>query len=190
MKTRHLLLLGLLCAGCVPSWNPFYTDKDLVFDPTLVAAWKPTEGPAESPETWAFTRASDRSYQLLHTDEEKRQATFDVRLFRLNNQRFIDLYLTRIEGDGLKVNAWAGVSLVPAHILLKVEQIEPTLKLAAMNPDWLKKHLQQRPDAIAHRVMADGSLVLAATTADLQKFILAHLADDEFFGGPMELKRR
>ena len=79
---------------------------------------------------------------------------------------------------------------MPAHLLLKAEQIEPALKLAAMNPDWMQKHLKQHPEALAHRVVSDGNIVLAASTGELQKFVLAHLEDKEFFGGAMEMKRK
>ena len=58
-----------------------------------------------------------------------------------------------------------------------------------MNPDWLKDHVKKHPNAIAHRVTADGSIILAASTVDLQKFVLAHAAGENLFGGPMELKR-
>jgi hypothetical protein len=190
MKTKILLLLSLALAGCVPSWNPFYTQKDLAFDPALVGMWRPVEAKESSKEAWGFTKAGDKLYQLAQTDEESRKAVFEARLFQLNGKRFVDLYLTKVEGDELKVNAWASISLVPAHLLLKVEQIEPALKLAAMNPDWIKTFLKQHPDAIAHRVVADGSIVLAAGTGELQKFVLAHLDDADFFGGPMELKRK
>jgi len=190
MKNRTLLLLVLALAGCVPSWNPFYTKKDLVFDPALIGTWRPAEAKESSKETWAFTKSGDKLYQLQQTDEEGHKAAFEARLFKLNDHLFLDLYLTKIEGDDLKVNAWASFSLVPAHLLLKVEQIEPTLKLAAMNPDWMQKFLKKTPDAIAHRVVSDGDIVLAASTDELQKFVLAHLDDKEFFGGAMEMKRK
>ena len=35
-----LLLLG----GCVPSLQPLFTDRDLVFDPGLIGTWKDTDG--------------------------------------------------------------------------------------------------------------------------------------------------
>jgi len=177
-------------AGCVPSWNPFYTEKDLVFDPVLLGIWRPVQARESSKEVWAFTKSGDKQYQLQQTDEEGRKAAFEIRLFKLNDQLFLDLYLTKVEDDDLKVNAWAGISLVPAHLLLKVEQIEPALKLAATNPDWMQKHLKQHPDAIAHRVVSDGNIVLAASTSELQKFVLAHLGDQDFFGGAMEMKRK
>jgi hypothetical protein len=190
MKNKVLVLFALALAGCVPSWNPFYTEKDLVFDPALVGTWRPVEAKDSSQENWSFTRAGDKFYQLAQTDEEGRKATFEARLFKLKERRFLDLYLAKIEGDDLKVNAWASISLVPAHLLLKVEQSESSLKLAVMNPDWIKTFLKEHPDALAHRVVADGSIVLAAGTDELQKFVLAHLEDKDFMGGPMEMKRK
>ena len=189
LKSRILLFLLVALAGCVPSWNPFYTVKDLVFDPALIGAWRPVETKETSKEDWAFTKTGDKQYQLVQTDEEGRQAVFEARLFQLNGKRFVDLYLTKVEDD-LKMNAWASFSLMPAHLLLKVEQIEPSLKLAATNPDWMQKFLKKTPEAIAHRVVGDGSIVLAASTGELQKFVLAHLDDPDFFGGPMEMKRK
>lgn len=189
MKKGILLLFVLVLAGCVPSWNPFYTEKDMVFDPALVGTWRPVAARESSREIWEFAKSGDKLYQLQQMDEEGRRATFDARLFKLNGHLFLDLYLTKVEGDELKANAWARISLVPAHLLLKVEQIEPALKLAAMNPDWMQKLLKKTPDAIAHRVVSDGAIVLAASTGELQKFVLAHLADKEFFGGAMEMKR-
>jgi hypothetical protein len=190
MKNKVLLLFTLALAGCVPSINPFYTERDLVFDPALVGTWRPVEAKESSKETWEFAKAGDKLYQLAQTDEEGRKAVFDVRLFKLKDHRFLDLYLTKVEGDQLKVNDWASISLVPAHLLLKVVQIEPALKLAAVNPDWMQTHVKQHPNAVAHRVVSDGNIVLAASTDELQKFVLAHIDDKEFFGGAMEMKRQ
>jgi len=190
MKTRILLLFVLALAGCVPLWNPFYTEKDLVDDSALVGTWRPVKIKESSKELWEFTKAGDKLYQLAQTDEEGRKAVFDARLFKLREQHFLDLSLAKVEGDDLKVNAWAGVSLVPAHLLLKVEQIEPALKLAAMNPDWMQQHLKQHPEAISHRIVSDGNIVLAGDTGELQKFVLSHLEEKEFFGGAMEMKRK
>lgn len=190
MKTRILSLFVLALAGCVPSWNPFYTEKDVVFDPAFVGVWRPVAARESSKELWSFTKGGDKVFQLQQTDEEGRKASFEARLFKLKDQRFLDLYLTKVESDDLQANAWASISLVPAHLLLKVEQSEPALKLAAMNPDWMQKFLKKNPDAIAHRVVSDGNIVLSANTEELQKFVLAHIDDKEFFGGAMEMKRK
>ena len=96
----------------------------------------------------------------LKRTREGRKAAFEARLFKLKDHLFLDLYLTKVEGDDLKVNAWDSISLVPAHLLLKVELTESAVNLAAMNPDWTKTFLKEHPDAIAHRIVSDGSIVL------------------------------
>ncbi len=185
-----MFLFGLALVGCVPSWNPFYTEKDLVFDPALVGSWRPTEAGVESKEAWEFSKNGEKLYRLQQTDDQGRTAIFDAGLFKLNNRMFLDLYLTKIEGEGLKVNDWAEVSLVPAHLLLLVEQIKPSVKLALMDPDWIKNHLKDHPKAIKHRLVSDGSIILAAETSELQKFLTAHMADKKFFGDAKELKSK
>jgi len=188
LKNKILLLFALIFAGCVPSWSPLYTEEDLVFDPLLAGTWTPAQAEEGAKERWEFTKAGEKLYELQQTDEEGRKAGFEARLVKLKEHRFLDLYLTKAE-DGVKVNAWASFSLVPAHLILKVEQIDPALKIAAMNPTWMKEFLEQHPDAIAHRVVSGGNIVLAASTSELQKFVLEHVNDREFFGGPMELRR-
>ena len=183
-------LVGLVLIGCVPSWNPFYTEKDLVFEPGLLGRWRPADAKETSPEIWAFSRGGEKRYQLDQTDDEGHKAVFEAHLLRLKGQAFLDLYLTKLDAPEAKVNAWASFSMVPAHLLLKVDQVEPVLKLAAMNPDWMQKFLKAHPEALAHRVVADGNIVLAAGTGELQRFVLEHLADKEFFGESQEMKRR
>jgi hypothetical protein len=190
MKIKFTLLFGLLLAGCVPSWNPLYTEEDLVFDPSLVGIWRPANAEEGSKETWAFTKGGDKLYRLQQTDEAGRKADFEARLVRLQEHRFLDLYLCKVEDDDVKLNAWAGFSLVPAHLILRVEQIEPALKIAAINPDWMKKFLKLHPDAIAHRIVLEDNVILTASTSDLQRFVLEHADDEGFFGGAMELKRQ
>lgn len=184
MKSKILLLFGLILAGCVPSWNALYTEKDIVFDRALVGVWNSPS----AKETWEFTKAGEKLYQLQHTDKAGRKAGFEVRLVQLKDRRFLDLYLTKVEGD-VNLNDWAGFSLTPAHLILKVEQIEPRLKVATMNPTWMKQFVTEHPDAIAHRIVFSGDVVLTASTRDLQKFILKHADDQDFFGGIIELTR-
>jgi hypothetical protein len=190
MKNKIVLLFGLILAGCVPSWNPLYTEKDVVFDTALVETWTPADAKPESGERWVFTKAGEKLYRLQQTDEAGRKATFDVRLVKLKERRFLDLYLTQVNDDDLKLNDLARFSLAPAHLILKVEQIEPALKIAVMNPEWMKEFLKKHPDAIAHRLVLDGSVVLTASTSELQKFVLEHVDDNDFFADPIELRRK
>src|SRR5437899_865493 len=57
-KSLHILValfLGIFLTGCVvSSIYPFYTNKDVAFDPALVANWTNTK---EAGEHWNFERA-------------------------------------------------------------------------------------------------------------------------------------
>jgi hypothetical protein len=198
MKTKLTLAvcLALLLPGCVPSVNPLYTEKDLVFDPALVGVWTDERGK----ETWAFEKSGNKKYKLLQTDDDGRTAEFEVRLVQLKHYRFLDLYVVNpgAESDW-KMNQYASfaVLLRPAHTFMKVSQIEPALGLSFLNPDWLQKLLEKDPRAIRHEKDRFGAqnkddfrIVLTADTKELQKFILKHVNDEDAFGKPSEFMRK
>src|SRR5215211_7115001 len=89
------LLFGVF-AGCVPSWNPLYTQKDLVVDPQLVGTWKGDEG-----ETWKFEKTGDKKYKLVYTDAEGK-ATFAAHLLKINDRQFLDLFLHDSAAEDIK----------------------------------------------------------------------------------------
>jgi hypothetical protein len=80
--------------------------------------------------------------------------------------------------------------MFPGHLLLRVPQLGPELKLAFCDCDWLKKHLAANPKALAHRVEQKDHILLTASTRDLQRFVLKHLAEGELFENPTELVRK
>jgi hypothetical protein len=70
-----------------------------------------------------------------------------------------------------------------------VPQIEPELKLAFFNFDWLYQQLTNHPSILAHHREGD-RFVLTATTRELQRFMLKHLAEGELFDKPVEMIRQ
>ncbi|MBK6364443.1 MAG: hypothetical protein IPF52_13480 [Saprospiraceae bacterium] len=46
-----------ILTGCIPSLNPLYTDKDLVFTSQLLGTWTG----AKSEESWTFDKKMKRS---------------------------------------------------------------------------------------------------------------------------------
>jgi len=188
MKRTALLLIVSVCltlAGCVPSLNPLYTEKDLTFDPALVGVWSEQD---DSQETWAFEKAGEKQYKLVYTDKGK-TGEFEVRLLKLGGTLYLDLFA---EGDGLKDskrNDFYLSHFIPGHTFAKVTQIGPTLRMAFMNPDWLKKLLEKDPKAIGHQLIGEDRIVLTAPTRELQEFVLKHAK--EAFGSdePSDLKR-
>jgi hypothetical protein len=184
-KWASVVLLAII-TGCVPSLNPIYTDKDLIFDPGLVGSW----GSSEEKEKWVFSKSGDKAYKLKQTDNDGLTAEFDVRLVRLDEYKFLDLIVTNTDDRYTRLNGWAAFSLIPAHLVLQVHEIGPKLKISAMDPDWVKQSLEKNPKVIDHRKIDEDRYVFIASTKDLQKFVLQHADKEGLFGGPHELERR
>ena len=178
-----IAFIAALIGGCVPSWNALFTEKDLIFDAKLVGTFDGDDG-----ETWEFAKDGDKKYKLTYTDKEGK-ATFDAHLLKIQDRQFLDVQLDEKGYEGLKLNALAKMTMVPARIFLRVDEIGGSLKMAAVNPDWLAKHLEKNPKAIAHLQRSE-MLFFTAETKDLQAFVIKHVEGEALFGGPFTLKRK
>jgi hypothetical protein len=164
----------VLASACVPSLNPYYTEKDVVFDTRLVGEWQ-IKDENNDKETWKFEKAGDNGYELLITDKDQKKGKLEARLFKLGDQLFLDLIPDecKFAPDQADVVAMA---MFPGHLLLRVPQIEPALQVAGCDYDWLSKYVESHPEALSHH-KEHGGLVLTATTQDLQAFIKQHVAE-------------
>jgi len=138
-------------------------------------------------ESWKFEEDGDKTLKLTITEKEGKKGVFTARLFKLKQERFLDLTPKQCEFDPKQIDL-VGASMIPGHLLIRVSQMEPGLKLAFFDADWLKKHLEENPRALAHRGEGE-KLLLTAGTAELQKFIMKHLGEGELFDKPGELVR-
>lgn len=183
MKRPSLALTAaaavLLFMGCIPSVNPFYTDKDVVFNPALPGEWQ-LQDKSDTPQLWTFEKGNDKAYKLRIQDEKGRKGQFEAHLFKLNDELFIDIIPTDCDYATNQVDLVASC-MFPGHLLIRVQQLEPELKLAFFNFDWLEKYLQKHPRALAHHEEAS-RLVLTDSTRRLQAFVLDHLGEGELFG--------
>ena len=187
-KTVLVATLGLAAflAGCVPSLNPLYTEKDLVFDPALLGVWSEKEN---STDGWTFRKKDDKSYQLLIQEGEK-SSPFIAHLVQLGKYRFLDLYPDEAGLKDFNRDDIYKMTLIPGHLFLKVSRIDPTLQIGFLNVDWLDKLLKKSPGALRHqRLGEDKGLVLTASTKELQKFMLKHVNTKDAFGESSDLKR-
>lgn len=190
MKTRVLVALvgvAFLLSACIPSVHPFYTDKDVVFDARLLGEWQPKEN-SDDPELWKFEQGDDKSYRLTVTEKKDKHGKFAARLFKLKNGYFLDIIPTECELAPDQADLVAA-SMIPGHLVVRVPQIEPELQLAFCDYEWLEKFLKANPKALAHR-KNDDSLLLTATTRELQHFILKHSGEGELFQKPRQMMRK
>lgn len=181
-----LLALAVLIAACVPSVNPFYTNKDVVTDPRLAGSWLEDED-KDSPATWKFEATTNNAYAVAVTEDNDKSGKFEGHLFKLGAEFFLDLTPTECNYATNQAGI-VGVAMIPGHLLVRVKFAEKKLNLALCDPDWIKKFLEKNPSALAHRVV-DGSVILTAETGALQKFVLKYLGEDELFGKGGDYKK-
>jgi len=190
MKRIIYLTAGLalaLLTGCVTlSVYPYYTAKDVTFDPVLVGVWAEAEKTNTDQESWTFEKTDDQTYRLRVIDKDEK-TEFDARLFKLKNQLFLDC-LPRKHGD----------YSAPCHLLLRVNRLQPRLEMDLLDFEWLAKLIEQQPKAIRHTLIPkpggktgdNEGLVLTADTAELQKFILKHLKTEAAWKDLDPMQRR
>lgn len=180
------LVLGLALAGCVvESVYPWYTVRDVEFDPALVGPWVEAGVTNAAGEGWTFQPSGKDAY-LLTTIDDSKTNRYQAHLFRLGAQRFLDACPTnRVDGQ------------VPVHYLLAVSSVQPTLQMATLNYDWLTKLLAKDPGALRHLVVPDergdaqdGLLVLTADTRELQKFLARQVGNTNAWQSLKPMSRR
>jgi len=180
MKKRNLIALSaavILLAACIPSVNPFYQDKDVVSDPHLIGEWQDSSD-TNNPEIWAFEQSTNKGYDLTVIQQGK-TGKFRAHLFKLKQEQFLDLIPTGCDYASNQAELVAA-SMFPGHLLMRVGQVEPELRISACNYDWLEKYLQTNSAAIGHHTEYE-RMILTADTAALQKFVLKHLGTNELF---------
>jgi hypothetical protein len=178
---KKLMLYGglaLLVSGCIPSIDPFYTAADLIFAPELVGEWQAKDD-SDQPAQWQFERLDDKGYKLTVTEEKTKKGEFTAHLFKLGPEQFLDIVPSKCEYASTQADL-IGIAMFPGHLLLRIKQIGPELRMASCDYDWLKKYLDENPKSLAHHAQADG-LLLTANTAKLQRFVLAHLGPGQLF---------
>lgn len=188
MKTHNLIALtaaAVLLCSCIPSVNPFYTDQEVVFDARLLGEWQEKDK-SDNPDVWEFESTTNKMYKLTITEKEGKRGRFNAHLFQYKQEYFLDLIPDDCHYATNQADLVAA-SMYPGHLLVRVPQIEPELKLAFFDFGWLGKFIEKNPKALAHHKEGD-HIVLTAGTRDLQRFVLKHL--DELFEKPDAMVRQ
>ena len=97
MNKKHLVFFALLACltGCVPvdSLNPLYTDKDVVFDESLLGEWVGMD--ANEKGGMKFIKEGNDAYVIVMSDTdatgEPKNTFYDARLLNISGQKFLDV---------------------------------------------------------------------------------------------------
>jgi len=186
-------LAAVLLGGCVPviSFHSLYTEKDVLFEEKLLGTWSQDSNET----TWEFTRAAEpnNAYKLIFSDEEGKKGSFIAHLVKLQNRLFLDVYPSELPwepNDPDKMDwPYNSLFLIPAHTFLKIDSIEPRLKMRMTLESKMEELLKDNPGAVKHDFVGN-RLVLTASTKELQAFILKYADDERVFTDEIVLGRR
>jgi len=183
-NTLKLLTFSFLVmfASCVPSLNSLYTEQDLIFDAALLGVWTDKD----SKETWELSKADEKQYKLIYTDEDGKTGEFVAHLLKIDGKTFLDL--TPIKPVHSQ-NDFYKEHFLPTHTFAQISQTEPTIQVSFLEPEWLKKFVAKKPFAIRHEKMGE-EMLLTASQKELQKFLIAHLNTEGAFSKPSSLRRK
>jgi len=181
-----LLAAMLFLAGCVvTSIYPYYTDKDLVFDPEMLGDWVDAGATNQPPEYVQIKSLGEKGYWATGFGANGTNST-EVHLFCLRQRLFLDSFPTNRSLD-----------YVPTHQVSKVTHIGQVLETSDLNYDWLIKLLEKNPKAIRHMVLRErpgdeqgGRVILTADTKELQRFILKYVSNTNAWKEPTQWKHR
>jgi hypothetical protein len=183
--TMALIATTVWLTGCVvTSVYPYYTAKNLGFEPALVGVWRDVDAAREKSDSWTFDKLNEQSYKLTTRDNNETNE-FDVHLFTLGDQKFLDC-LQRERG------AYA----IPTHVLLRLNQLQPRLEMQFLDYRWLAELLEAKPKTIRHVIVPgptpekESMVTLTADTAELQKFVRKHLNNTNAWAEPLVMQRQ
>ena len=188
-------LLAALLGGCVPvmSLHSLYTKENVVFEEKLLGAW--VDDPNNPETTWEFNPIEEpkNAYKLFFSDDKGQKGSFVALLVKLQNKLFLDVYPDELpwEPDDPNKVKWLFNSffLIPAHTFIKIDSIEPQLKMRLTDDDKMAKLLKEDPNAVKHTSIED-RLILTASTKELQAFVLKYAEDNRVFTNEVVLNRR
>ena len=140
---------------------------------------------------FSYPDEPEKAYELVYSRSDGSEGSFFAHLVKLNKRFFLDIYPTRLPFadametiadawitanhkepndqnpgglDPNKLEVWICNSwfLLPLHTFIKVDTIEPQLRMQLTDDDEIKKLLEEDPNAVEHTSTED-KLVLTAS---------------------------
>ncbi|MFN7120369.1 MAG: hypothetical protein ACK4TA_26520 [Saprospiraceae bacterium] len=186
MKTRWivLILVAITLPGCIASLHPLYTKDTIAFRNELLGNWDEYESSGE----WKFEKLTNSNelpgYALTHNSmglfsKESKSARYVARLVKLNEYYFLDI--TRWLSDEEQKILGDLSPVLPTHTFAKIEITKNKLTLHFFDNEWLEQLFEQQKIRIKHETLEDDVIVLTASSAELQKFVLKYVNEEKAY---------
>lgn len=191
--TLVALALGLLTFslnGCdgedsalvVSSVQPHFTPQDVTTDGDLPGTWQ-----YQDEVSFMFTLGDRSAYDVTVEEKENDKhytSHFRGHLFHLGADAFLDLYPTQIPAG----SEFYYMHFFPCHTVAKIDFLGAELQMTFLSAPWMSKQIRAGTICIPHAATND-TLLLTATTQELQEVLFANANNEEAFGDPLRFER-
>lgn len=162
--------------GCVYSVHPLFQDDELQFRSELVGTWQ-----VDDETIWKFKPDGDQ-YEVIHIDKED-TTYLEGRLGQLGDHYYMDFFI----GDDLELSDMEIFHLFPTHTFAKITFGGDEVIMEWFTSQWLEDLIKDKRIRIKHE-LANDSVLLTASTAELQKFIQKYSDEPKAFDDQQVLK--
>lgn len=158
----------------------------MVFDEALLGEWREAKENPDEGAKWSFTKGEIEKVYRVRIEEDDLKLDLNGRLFNLGGHRLLDLH-----------SRGRSITEIPAHHLFRIMREGPSIQIQILNIEWVRNWIRENPNSIAHVIATDPEnpndqekmeYILTADTERLQKFVLEHVNDKNFFGDSTQLK--
>jgi hypothetical protein len=181
-------LLILFFSSCLRTLHPIFTIKDIVYEPTLIGTWKSenqgTKGfvmitnlaahnSIELPEKISTIR--EKGYLISHQDEDGNATEQYVAfLARIGKHLYFDYYPAE-KKDNKTGDEFFISHFVKMHTSYRVDMSKDGgFELSQLDESFVTKLINEKKIRISHEKDANGSIVITASTGELQQYIIKY----------------
>ncbi|MDF2190801.1 hypothetical protein [Paraflavitalea sp. CAU 1676] len=188
LLTASILVAMIMLSGCLSALYPLFTEKEIVFDPKLLGAWK---GDSEG-EIYTFQQGTPELFKELPADLRKLSTKayfltvsdtkydedaqrYYVFLARIGKHLYLDYYPAFVESQQEYATIYRK-SFVRMHSFYRLnpESNRDSMSMVRFAEGYLKDLINKKQIRIRHEKRIDGSYVITAPTEELQQYVLKY----------------
>ena len=162
-----LVLVTVFFQGCILSEHAYYKEKDVTDLPSLVGEWKPIENKRDSNQHYiVIIKERPGKYTVIDKELDKASkfvkadTSVHVTLFSLGGNYYLD-HFKPFSTDSLK----------PVHFLQELKINNDKLEIFVISSKEIQKLIHKNKLTLPFIKKEDGTVILTASTAQVQNFI-------------------
>jgi len=192
MKKVSIILaftfLVIFFSSCLRTLHPIFTIKDIVYEPKLIGTWKTgnqgtkglviitnlaADNSIELPEKISTIR--QKGYLISYQDKDGNATEqYIAFLARIGKHLYFD-YFPAEKKDSKTIDEFFTSHFVKMHTSYRVDiSKDGDFELSQLDESYVTKLINEKKIRISHEKDANGSIVITASTDELQQYIIKY----------------